>query len=198
MPAIHGDSAHRTCRTKVFTGTAPYADLFADHRDTDAGLRSFYHADGPYRAVAGAVSALGAVFSYTKAAVYGSGTDMIRGFLFWSNLDDGPAGADIRAGSAFRAAVAIFVPHFRLHQVIQPGRRTENGIRADLDTELTGGAATVEILNAGGTRRSDGSFALQALFRQDFGESAIHLLILCFQRDSSQAEGRSGQECPSA
>ena len=130
---LHVNRAERSGRAEVFAGTAADASVFVHGRHLHLSVRAFvvYHLDGSRRAVTGAVAAADAVGEHHAVLLdpYGM-THMDAGLFLTCDGFDGTGGADLTTTRTFRATVAAFKRHRRLHEVHQIRGRTQHVVGA--------------------------------------------------------------------
>ena len=155
--SLHVDGAERTRRTQVLACAAPDAPLGIDGRNPDGvhvAAVGGHHQDSPRGTMAGAVAALHTVGQRNAVLPdpYGM-TDAGGGFLLDGDRSDGSRRADLRTPRALRTAVASFVGHFGLHQLLQIGRRAQHAVGTDGHAELAAGAVVRHVAQARGAGR---------------------------------------------
>ena len=165
--AFYIDSRHGSCGAIVLAGTA--ADtarlVYSGHRVAGGGVAD--HADGRGRTVAGTCAAADALRREAVLAHSDGASDADGGLLFFGHGLYGAGGTHLAAACAGRATIAVSVVHFRLHQGLEFGTRTQHLLRALADAQLAGGAAAAEVFQAEGAEGLDGRLA--------FGHSLLHV-----------------------
>ena len=119
MPAAYGYGAQRTHGAEILAGAAANAEVFVHYRPMGLIFSGTHHLNCGDGTVAGAIAAADAILCHTKLAIDPGKAYMVTGLLFAGYLADGPGGADLAAAGALGPAVAAFIRHLRLHQMLQ-------------------------------------------------------------------------------
>ena len=196
--SVDGYCTQRSCRTKIFTFSAADAELFSYGREAGAVFALRYHPDGSDGAFAGTEAAGDSVLDHAEVAVDACDSDPVSRFLFGRQFDDCAARTDLAAGDAFRTTVTFLERHLRLHNMLEVSGRPEHVVLADRYAKLAGSAAVVKVLDALGSGRSQWSVSRGNLLVQYHGISAVYFLLLGAEGCSTDSEGCTGNECPSA
>ena len=137
----------------MLASSAAYALLLHNDRPAPAIL-VIYHRNRPYRAVAGTIPATRlAVPRQTKFRIDPRRTDNLQGLGVLVERPYRPARTYLGAGIALRPAVAFFIAHHRLQQMLRVGPRPQNPVRTGAHAKLAGSAMTVETLPRTAARR---------------------------------------------
>lgn len=129
------NGTERTCRTQIFTRTAPDTPFGIHHRYQGREIivgDGGYHRDCSRRTMSGAITALHAVCQDNAILLYPYGmADLYSGLFFSRNLSDCSSRANLRTFRTFGTTITAFIRKFRLHKRFQPGGRAQYPVRAD-------------------------------------------------------------------
>ena len=137
----------------MLAGSAAYALLLHNDRPAPAIL-VIYHRNRPYRAVTGTIPATRLTLpGKAQFRIDTSRTDDLKQFGLLVERPYRPARTYLGAGIALRPAVAFFIAHHRLQQMLRVGPRPQNPVRTGAHAKLAGSAMTVETLPRTAARR---------------------------------------------
>lgn len=139
MP-LYVDGGERTCRTKVFAGTAANATLGIDGRYLRRiGIINIreHHLYSAGRTVAGTVATIHTIRQWYTILLYPHSMTYLDG-RFISHRDGlyGACRTNFGTLHTFRTAIAALVGHLGLHQGHKAGGRTQHLVRAHRHAKL--------------------------------------------------------------
>ena len=180
--AFHINSTERTRRTEVFASTTTDATFGIHYRNLQRLLvvrilRN--HLDSTSRTMAGTVAALLTIAVHDTVFSHPYGvTNLDSSLFFLGNWLDSTSRTYFRTLSTFRTTISTFVRCFRMHEVVQTSRRTENLVWTSRDSQLASRTMLSQVLCTEGSRRSDRSFTLRNMLVFNGSETTVHFQLL--------------------